>query len=941
MEQGLTYVKPFYWTYSDKLSDKAENYFSYVVFAHEYNSGKTVALHIKYEPWIDIVLPTEVTSNDVEIIKEYVFQGLKRALGRANHAPTRYKLSMRLPLYYYTTKERFCLQMHFKTEDAVRHCKNLLKKPLKIYEHSMEIPLLIAGESNGQLERFHAELNIRPCDWIAFNGSLVADSSKVTTCKMEYEVDYRHIKALGPEIQDNLGLAYPSCLVFDHEMFAHRKYSFPDELNSEDCIFTTGMLFFQYNMQEKRYDSTEYCLVYHKTIKPEDIGKIPCTKLKQISDSKYEIEDDDERIVIVEFFDEEIPLTNAIERYIRMLDPDGIIGHNSNSFDFKYHKVRKGRLAENYTNMSRNKDWNQGFKNIKWESSAYHEINLWVPDGDGRIYFDTMLMAKRDYKEDSYGLDALCQKYMGIGKHDWTPEDIFNSFRNDDPEALRKTIRYCMQDVWCTWGLFQHLNFWASYSGMSNIMGVGIFELFSRGQGIRNRTLMFKQCHAEGYYLYTPPRTNRRIAGGYVFPQVPGLYEYIILVDFEGLYPSIMRRFNISNDTFDINEIAKDEDCFIFNWADDHGDWSTRFVKPHIRKGIVPKLLEGYYNSRNAAKAKMREAKSKGDTRGAMVYNVEQLANKVSANSVYGGISQSGGKLALSEAGAAVTAYGRMLIQKAAKWAEGEGYEVKYGDTDSIFIARKIPFTREEIPKLQEIAEELVGRMNKDCFTKPINMEVDGIFRTFLSISKKMYSMIAYDKKDPFGINPDLWKSKGLVTAKRDSCKMIRNLYKQVAVMITCKKSFMEVLETVANELQRLLYGELDIKEMISMRKLGKGYANKNAELPTFQRHLHEHGMNVKPGDRLPFVYAKRDPEPQYMGEKWEDPDIFIREGLEYDRIQYLKSQFQNKLDTILHVSFPEYVPAKFIAKIPDILDRRPGTPVIEMLVAIIDIHTQ
>lgn len=1172
------YVKPFYWDCGDKVDDNDKPYFSLVMFGHEFNTGDTIALHIKYEPWIDIVLPEGIREYDAANLQAKIMNGLRKILEKAKHAPTRAELSRRLPLYYYTQEERYCLKMHFETEEALNHCKNLLKKPLTLYGCE-PIAVIIAGANNGQIERLHAELDIRPCDWVRFKGAEITSyTKKVTTCRQEYDVNWYDIQKQDPDVQQKLGLTYPSFLVFDYEMYSDRKYAFPDELNSLDCIFMGGILFFKYNFNTQQYDVEEYALVYHKEIKQEQITPIPYTDLIQVGDEKYEIKlkniDDTQkeydtfakqyyeknRVRII-WYTNEIELIDGVEDIITFKDPDGIIGHNSDAFDFKYHKVRKGRMAEKYKNISRTKDWNQSFENIQWESSAYNEINLWVPDGSGRIYFDTLLMTKRDYKEDSYGLDFLCQRFMGIGKHDWSPEDIFASFRENIPDNLRTTIRYCMQDVWCTWGLFQHLSFWSSYSGMSNIMGVGIFDLFSRGQQIRNITQTFKECHRAGYFLHAPERVSRSITGGYVFPQIPGLYEYVLLLDFEGLYPSIMRRYNISNDTFDLYNNAKDEDCFIFNWSDDHGDWSTRFVKPHIRKGLVPSILEKLYNARNVAKAKMAECKKIGDKRGAMVYNVEQLANKLSGNSIYGGISQKNGKLSLSEAGAAVTAYGRMSIQKAGKWVNDKGYDVIYGDsvtsqtpillrmhgiftiitiaelfdciinkdsvdkndssddgkehritldmhieawtatgwtkvhnvmrhkiekkiyrvitrtgyvevtedhslikenfavftpkeakigdkllasypinnslqavgcelkgrfnnqleaarqyhhfkkhyginiyldyeyangkdnfvvvydpsrdqqitneiikiepmdyngsqyvydlttenhhfqagigdiivhnTDSIFVKKRGELTLEEKMNFWADGQKLADQMNADCFQAPIRMQVDGAFRVLHSISKKMYQMIKLNPKKPLEIDPDNWTSKGLVTAKRDSCKMIRNIYKETAKKISCLKDTLEIIDLVANEIQRLLTGTLNIEEMISIRKLGKGYTNKNLELPLYQKHLHGLGMNVKPGDRLPFVYALRPYKVTHQGEKWEDPDVFVRGNMEFDRIQYLKSQFANKLDTLLHTAFPAVIPPQFIAKIPKMLEMRPNTPIINIFAAIMQIYVE
>ena len=63
-----------------------------------------------------------------------------------------------------------------------------------------------------------------------------------------------------------------------------------------------------------------------------------------------------------------------------------------------------------------------------------------------------------------------------------------------------------------------------------------------------------------------------------------------------------------------------------------------------------------------------------------MTNNVEQLAKKVSMNSIYGGLAQRGGYLGLEEAGATITAVGRQLVQKAAKWLEEHDCEIMYGD---------------------------------------------------------------------------------------------------------------------------------------------------------------------------------------------------------------------------------------------------------------------
>ena len=570
MQSPTAYLKPFYWVGKDWPTPDGMK-FSIFAFCHAYEGlheptgpnmkpRKVVTLHVDdYEPWIHLVLPEDLPKSLYEPAAKAVFEQLKKKLAKDNHEPTRYELAMRLPFYYYTTEERLCMKVHFQTEDAARHCGNLMKWP--IWTAYGKLQLLYCEDRIDNLARFHADLKLRTCDWIEVEGIHVPphDATHRSTGDAEIECSYRRVSVCPPEKQDKLGNAYPSYIVFDGEMYSKRRYAFPDALNAEDPVFMWGILHIHWSDEKGAYIIDEYCLVYHKNIKLHQIRSIPKSKLvsKKTDDGvKYDVLEDDGEVHLL-WYSDEMDMANGLEQFIAEKDPDGVIGHNSDGFDWRYHKVRKARLCEPYNNMSRLRNWTQGFEHIEWSSSAYKDIELDVPDGYGRIYFDTMLMAKRDYKFDSFGLDAMCQELMGIGKHSHSADKIFESFREDDPEKLRETIVYCMRDVWCTWGLFTHLNLWVSYSGMSNVIGIAIFDLFAEGQGKRTRTQVFKECYGRGYFLFSPERVQRSIAGGHVFSTDDGLSEWLWLFDFAGLYPSIMDAYNISNDTYDFTSVLR------------------------------------------------------------------------------------------------------------------------------------------------------------------------------------------------------------------------------------------------------------------------------------------------------------------------------------------------------------------------------------------------
>lgn len=46
------------------------------------------------------------------------------------------------------------------------------------------------------------------------------------------------------------------------------------------------------------------------------------------------------------------------------------------------------------------------------------------------------------------------------------------------------------------------------------------------------------------------PAEDTDYEGAFVWPTVPNAYQYVLGFDFSSLYPSIIRQFNISSDTF-------------------------------------------------------------------------------------------------------------------------------------------------------------------------------------------------------------------------------------------------------------------------------------------------------------------------------------------------------------------------------------------------------
>lgn len=105
------------------------------------------------------------------------------------------------------------------------------------------------------------------------------------------------------------------------------------------------------------------------------------------------------------------------------------------------------------------------------------------------------------------------------------------------------------------------------------------------------------------------------------------------LIHLHAVYPSIIRGWSLCYSTIvldpkydnlpgvDYYEIATDQGTF-------------RFAQNGT--GVLPELLKDLASFRKAAKKKMADAKARGDSFAASLYNGQQLAFKIVMNSAYG-----------------------------------------------------------------------------------------------------------------------------------------------------------------------------------------------------------------------------------------------------------------------------------------------------------------
>lgn len=150
-----------------------------------------------------------------------------------------------------------------------------------------------------------------------------------------------------------------------------------------------------------------------------------------------------------------------------------------------------------------------------------------------------------------------------------------------------------------------------------------------------------------------------KYAGATVFEPKRGFYKVpIMTLDFSSLYPSIMIQHNLSYCTLLRNGAHLDMDPRDYTAAPN----GSYFVKPHIREGMLPRILMNLLAERKKTRDEQKKINKDADPFRYAVLEGRQLALKISANSVYGFTGATTGMLPCVEIASAVTAFGREML---------------------------------------------------------------------------------------------------------------------------------------------------------------------------------------------------------------------------------------------------------------------------------------
>ena len=553
-------------------------------------------------------------------------------------------------------------------------------------------------------------------------------------------------------------------------------------------------------------------------------------------------------------------------------------------------------------------------------------------------------------------------------KDDVSPQDIFRLHR-EGPAGRSRVAAYCVQDCDLTVELFKKLDVFNNAMAMANTCSVPVGYIFTRGQGVKIESLIFKECYERGFRVVVLPTTPRRpddyvptaeevaaqdsYEGAIVLTPKAGFYfkSPIGVADFASLYPSTIISENISYDTLAwVKNYAIDAGgkptTFVYEygseeaeqsgvkgeaWTDIEFDvWGVKEgdarkvpekVKRGLRicryaqaaKGTLPLIVEGLLAAR---KAKRKEAAAEDDPFKKALLDAEQLAYKLTANSLYGQLGSSTFKIRLQHLAASVTAYGRKQIMFA-KEAIEKFYgpearrsdcaaEIVYGDTDSLFVDFKVtdpdtgkPLEGEAAIKATMHLTEEAGKMVTTCLKAPHDFEYDKTFSPFIIFSKKRYVGNKYEESSTeYSQN-----SMGIATKRRDYAGIVKVIYGGALRILLTQKDVIAASQFVKAKLLELANGKVSMNQLTLTKALRSDYKSAPAHKILAERiTLRDPGNAPASGDRISFLYVLPGVGQQaskLQGERIETPSYIKQKGLAVDMKYYMEHQLMNPLSQL------------------------------------------
>ncbi|ACY41087.1 DNA polymerase catalytic subunit [Wood mouse herpesvirus] len=428
----------------------------------------------------------------------------------------------------------------------------------------------------------------------------------------------------------------------------------------------------------------------------------------------------------------------------------------------------------------------------------------------GVIPVDMYTVCKDKLSLSDYKLNTVAKHCLNMEKEDVSYKDIPVLFK-DGPTGRAKIGTYCVMDSQLVLDLLKYFMAHIEIAEIGKLAKIPVRRVLTDGQQIRVFSSLLDAARRENYILPSNQAkcSNSGYQGATVIDPITGFYNTpVLVVDFASLYPSIIQAHNLCYST-----IIPDNKLQMFpNLTPTDYETFTlpsgtvHFVKKHRKCSLLSRLLTKWLAKRKEIRAQLAAC---DDPITKTILDKQQLAIKVTCNSVYGFTGVASGMLPCLQIAETITYQGRKMLEKSRAYIENitsatlgalmhktynpdAYFRVIYGDTDSLFVETQ-GYTLEEVV---EFGEMLADTTTKALFVQPIKLEAEKTFKSLLMITKKRYVGTLSNNK---------LLLKGVDLVRKTACKFVQSATSTVVSLILNDNDVRAAAQTMSN------WGKLDV----------------------------------------------------------------------------------------------------------------------------------
>ncbi|XP_048842517.1 DNA polymerase zeta catalytic subunit isoform X1 [Brienomyrus brachyistius] len=605
---------------------------------------------------------------------------------------------------------------------------------------------------------------------------------------------------------------------------------------------------------------------------------------------------------------------------MRRFDPDILLGYEVQMRSWGYLLQRAAAMGVDLCQqLSRvpgdSKENRFSAERDEYGSDTMSEIHL-----VGRITINLWRVMKTEVTLNSYSFESVAFHVLHQRFPLFSARTLSDWFDHHTDLYRWKVVDHYISRVCATMQLLQQRDIIGRTSELARVFGIQFYHVLTRGSQYRVESMMLRIVKPLNYIAVSPSvqqRAQQRAPQCIPLIMEPESRFYsnsVVVLDFQSLYPSIVIAYNYCYSTClgHVESLGTHDEykfgCTSLRFPPDilsqfrHditiSPNGIAFVKPSVRKGVLPSMLEEILKTRIMVKQSMKAYKH--DRVLTRLLDARQLGLKLIANVTFGYTSAGfSGRMPCVEVGDSIVHKARETLESAIKLVNDTkkwGARVVYGDTDSMFVLLK-GATKEQAFKIGNEIAEAVTATNP----KPVKLKFEKVYLPCVLQTKKRYVGYMYEtleQKDP------VFDAKGIETVRRDGCPAVSKILERSIKLLFETRDISQVKQYVQRQCMKVLEGRANMQDLTFAKEYrGSASYRPGACVPALEltRRMLAYDRRLEPrvGERVPYVIVYGMPGVPLIQLVRRPLEVLQDPGLRLNSAYYISKQILPPLDRI------------------------------------------